>query len=386
MPRVLIAAVGEEPTPNLIPLFAQPEPRFDYVQFMLSDKREVRLVAENLQHAIEKDPDLAVTVADSRDLNAWELATARNQVTKAIAHHRGQGREVTVNVTGGTKIMSLASFEAARDAGVPALYVNTEREEIIHFSPDADQRNVPFKVPISIATQFRAAGREIEPMPKSVKASGADRRWADFARYLLANYQVAHVNLIRAVLASCGGSLLTPVAITPKGKSEDAAKRAQEAGLWKWDEDAGTITIASQHARDFLNGGWVEALAFTALSGDSRFDEVLGNVELNGLGELDVVVSRNGRMGIVECKTTGPRAGRTGERSADGMTFVVAKLRMHEVILGGPYAASMFAFASDANFRDWKRICEQYGIPEPLFGQKVRNLADEMFKRLAPGH
>lgn len=386
MQHVLIAAVGEEPTPNLIPLFAAGVGPFDHVQLLLSDKPEVQRVAENLVNAVDKDPALAVTVAKHRDLNAWDLATARNQVAKAIAHHREQGRGVTVNVTGGTKIMSLASLEAAREAGVPALYVNTEREEIIHFSPDGGQRNEPFKVRISIETQFRAAGREIKPAPKPVRASDVDRRWADFAQYLLANYQVAHKNLIRSVLACCAGARRAPVAFTPEGKSKDAAKRAQEAGLWKWNEEDGTITIASQEAYDFLNGGWVEVFALTALSDDPRFDEVLGNVELSGFeGELDVVVSRNGRMGIVECKTTGPRSGRPGERS-DGMTFVVAKVRLHEVVLGGPYAASMFAFASDANFRDWEKICEQYGIPEPLFGQKVHKLADDMFKRLAPGH
>src|SRR3989304_8172947 len=125
--RVLIAPVGEQPTPNLIPLFAaKPEERAECVQFLVSDNDRIKKVADHLREALKQDPETAgVHVPEALSMSAWNLEDARSEFRQVVGKY--QGDEVTVNLTGGTKIMSLAGDLEAGSAGLPMTYVNTER-------------------------------------------------------------------------------------------------------------------------------------------------------------------------------------------------------------------------------------------------------------------
>jgi hypothetical protein len=167
--RVLIAPVGEQPTPNLIPLFAlPPEQSPNCVQFLESDNNRIKAVSNNLGNAITKDPVLDGTeVANPCPMNAWDLQKARDDCAAVIARYTDEGHQVTVNLTGGTKIMALAAYQAACNAKVPMIYVNTEQRQIIHFDLNGVQVSEdPFTAPISIETQLRAAGREFKQYSK----------------------------------------------------------------------------------------------------------------------------------------------------------------------------------------------------------------------------
>jgi len=186
--RVLIAPVGEQPTPNLIPLFAEPPAgRYERVQFLVSDNRKIRDVAENLKKAIECDPKLsAIQVADPLPMDAWVLNKARDDCAAAIDRYTRDGNTVTVNLTGGTKIMSLAAYQAASHAHAPMIYVNTEQKCIIDFDEHGQplEKPRPLVAPISIETQLRAAGREFKPGKPPMRASSIHPAWAAFAAYL----------------------------------------------------------------------------------------------------------------------------------------------------------------------------------------------------------
>jgi hypothetical protein len=375
--RVLIALVGEQPTPNLIPLFTEPpERRAECVQFMVSANQRVRDVADHLAEAIRRDPALAnIRVAEPLFMDAWVLDKARADCEAAIARYTSD--ELSVNLTGGTKMMSLAAYQAAMNTHTPMLYVNTEQERIIDFDQDgAAQTPRSFRAPISIETQLRAAGHEFKTNKPPLRASDVRALWAEFAAYLVDHYVPAHVNLIRKVLRSAGGAGKT-VSFTPPGQSVEAARQAHEAGLWVWDEKAGTFTIPDKTAYGFLNGEWVEAFALTSLAKSECFDDVLGRVEVEGFeGDLDVVATYNGRLGIVDCKTT-------GATREEGMSNTIAKIRLHDVLFGGTYARALFARPSDEGIQNWRRICEQYKLPEPVQGPQLKQLASRLREVMA---
>ncbi len=396
--RVLIAPVGEQPIPNLIPLFTtKAQKPFTLVQFMVPDDSRIREVATNLRKTIALDTTLVdVKVAD-KDLtmNAWDLAKACEECKAAITSYFEEGNEVIVNLTGGTKIMALAAYQAAVNTGTPMIYVNTEQTQIIQFNEQGKPTSTQsFKAPINILTQLHAAGRELKRNPRKplLRANDIKKNHAEFAKYLVDRYIVVYSNLIRSILdlASQGGGQAwgRPVPFIPQGQSVDAAKRAHDTGLWIWDQTAGTITITSKEAFEFLKGGWVEIFVLKTLADDGRFDDVLGNVEIKGFdgegfegedfkGELDVVVTRNGRLGIIECKTSGPQKGQ-------GLTYAVAKVRLHEVIFGGPYATAVFALPSPEISNEWREIFDQYKLPEPIHGTKLKELANIMSSLLGP--
>lgn len=386
--RVLLALVGKEPIPNLIPLFAAPatEP-FDCVQFLVSGNPKVQEVADHLGGAILKDSSLpGIQVGDHRSMDAWDLDKARDDCSAAIQYYKDAGHTVVVNVSGGTKIMSLAASHAAVKAGVETLYVNTERGEVIGFDARGNAAGKrPFTARISIETQLRAAGREIKQNPWKPMLRPAhvlsDR--ANFARYLVDRYRTAHTQLIRKVLdlarADGGVAWGRPVQFQPLGQSMVAAQQAHELKLWTWDKTANTITITNQPAFEFLNGGWVEEFVLATLNDCGHFDEVLANVEVEDFaGEMDVVATLNGRLGIVECKTTGPAK---GEKKA----FVILKYLINERMFGGLYAKAILALPSNEDIRDWKRLCDRYDVAHPIHSDELKNLANTMYRLLTPG-
>jgi hypothetical protein len=123
----------------------------------------------------------------------------------------------------------------------------------------------------------------------------------------------------------------------------------------------------------------VEVYALIALDTSELFDEVLGKVRIGGFtGEIDVMVTRNGRLGIVECKTRGPYG--------EGVTFVIAKIRQYEAIFGGPYARAVFALASDEHIGGIGGIREasqQFGIGALIYGPQLKDLATAVYRTLA---
>ncbi|MGH8658212.1 MAG: Card1-like endonuclease domain-containing protein [Gammaproteobacteria bacterium] len=157
-----------------------------------------------------------------------------------------------------------------------------------------------------------------------------------------------------------------------------AAQQAHDLKLWTWDKTANTITIANQHAFEFLNGGWVEEFALVTLDDSGYFDEVLANVEVQDFaGEMDVAATLNGRLGIIECKTTGPAK---GERKAS----VIVKYLMHEHMFGGLYAKAILALPSNEDITDWKKLCDQYDVAHPIHSDELKYLANTMYRLLTP--
>ncbi len=389
--RVLIAPVGEQPTPNLIPLFAaQPEGRAQCVQFLISDKERIKEVAENLRKALTKDPEMqagGLTVVEPLMMDAWNLEKARSACANAIKKYSGD--DIMVNLTGGTKIMSLAAFQAAVEARVPMLYVNTERDELIRFSGGGEPlAPESFTVKISIETQLRAAGQEFKKHSRPIQRIDSlpiDR--ADFVKWLVGNYSGAYEVCLKRIVIQARDEARKAqrkpwqhevhLAFEPRGKGFEALQRLEAMGLLTWKAAQRLLRVADEPSWRFLDGGWVETYALVSLTESGLFDEVLGNLEVEDFeGEIDIVVTRNGRLGIVECKTKGPHG--------EGVTFAAAKLRQHEAIFGGPYARAVFALASDEHISDIGKVAEQYGIKEPIYGEDLKDLARKAYKGLSP--
>lgn len=377
--HVLIAPVGEQPTPNLIPVFAAGTGGYTSVQFLLSDDRRIRSVAENLRRALAMDERTSkVQVLEPLTMDPWDLRKARDDCGRAIEKH--SNAHVTVNLTGGTKIMSLGAYQAARAAASPMVYVNTEASELIRFGangePVARER---FNVKIPIGTQLRAAGREL--MDDVQSANAIPRERTEFVKWLVDNHDGAYERCLKKVViemktAQKPWSQETQLSFCPQGKGLQALQRLGELNVVTWKQEQLGIRATSEPDWGFLNGGWVEAYALIALDECKLFDEVLGKVRIKGFtGEIDVMVARNGRLGIVECKTRGPYG--------EGVTAVVAKIRQYEAIFGGPYARAVFALASDEHIRVIREASEQFGVGTPIYGPGLKDLAKAVYRTLS---
>jgi len=396
--KILVSLVGEQPTPNLIPLFdkrtlAGPEEgRWRAVKFLASGA--TWKVGENLLKALEADsntPNSAVAgVArmELKQIEAWSLENARQNIKQALEEVRAAYPDdtIVVNFTGGTKIMSLAAYQAAVEMGVEMVYVNTEKAHISRFDKSGAPLNPPspFETKISVETLFRAAGREIDQgKTRDVNAIAPNVR--DLLWWLANNYDGAIKDCLLPVQKYIQNGLRDKTItaapyrapLAPNSKiSQEAAGRIRDAGLWAWN---GNEVSIEQSKWEFVKGGWLESYAVVALARDNQFDEVSGplfpkgiNLDKEDMPDIDALGCRNGRLALLECKVT-------GSQEDGGLTNILGKLRAHERLMGGLYGASVFVRASEENKTRVETWAQEYGV-NVVIGRDLPQLADRVLK------
>ncbi len=169
----LYTLLGEQPIPNLIPLWQAPQ-MYSEVGFVVSAR--TRPQAEALQAVVWHDTALrGIRVLPPLEVEAYDLVKTRQVLAGALEQFRQAGRAVCLNLTGGTKLMSLAALQAAQMLGVPWFYVSTELQQIIHYTPEGEEtRREPIRVRVGVEIYLRAHGLEVS-LGKPIEARGAAR-------------------------------------------------------------------------------------------------------------------------------------------------------------------------------------------------------------------
>ncbi|MGB9521145.1 MAG: Card1-like endonuclease domain-containing protein [Anaerolineales bacterium] len=158
-PTLLLSLVGEQPIPNLLPLWQYPQ----YAEVQFAASPTTRKVAKQLKSAIQNDSLLRhIHPLKTLELRAYEIQDTRTRLTTAIVKHQAQGKTVHINLTGGTKLMSLAALQAAFGSGASLMYISTEEKCIIWLGSDgSEQRREPIKVAINVGQYLNAHGFQI---------------------------------------------------------------------------------------------------------------------------------------------------------------------------------------------------------------------------------
>lgn len=288
--NLLMTLLGEQPLPNLMPLWQYRQ--FDAVQFVVSER--TLPLAEMLADYLPNDPQLHdLHLFPPLCVPPYDLPQARFKIGEGLLQALNAGSAVTLNLTGGTKLMSLAAMQAAYGLAVPLLYVSSENGEMIFYTSDGVQtRREPIVLHISVEQYLRAHGIEVSLNPSFRPASEPPFR-------------------------------------PPK------------------------------------EGDPLEAAVFEAARQSGKFDDVRRNLYIRRPGrnggfvdnELDVVVTRNGVLGVCSCKA--------GSNLSNDDLYELEALSSREKF--GIYCGRVF-------------VCAASEIPE---GLKQRASADKI--RLAYG-
>ncbi len=236
---LLLSLLGEQPIPNLLPLWQYPQ--YSAVRFVAT--RRTLPLAHALAAVIAQDAQLAgrLQALEPLDIDAYDLAAARRSINQALVDHQREGHEVHLNLTGGTKLMSLAGLQAAFGSGTPLLYVASEIGQVIRLAPDGSE-----------------SGREALRVRISAR------------QYLAAHgLQSSGDQAFRPGLEETSGRASHPGSYL----EETVARQAQQSGAF--DDIRRGLYI-----RKAVSGGFV-------------------------LNELDVVVTRSGRLAVCSCKSGG---------------------------------------------------------------------------------
>lgn len=150
-----ITLVGEQPIPILMPLWQLTG--ITDLQFVASSKTEE--VAIRLEGIVRSDDALkGIHVHDRLLVSAYNLTDTQQKVSQAIYKQQNRQR-VLVNLTSGTKIMSLGCLQAVQTLDAQLVYVSTETRELLFFHPASKKEwTEKFDIAIDCYQYFNAHG------------------------------------------------------------------------------------------------------------------------------------------------------------------------------------------------------------------------------------
>lgn len=139
-----LALVGEQPMPILMPLWQLPG--ITDLQFIAT--KTTKAIANRLEGIVKSDNALkGIRFHEHLLVDAYQMTDTLQKVSQAI--YANQYQRVLINITSGTKIMSLACLQAAQAYDCQLLYLSTQTRDLLFFHP-ASKKEWTEKAEISI--------------------------------------------------------------------------------------------------------------------------------------------------------------------------------------------------------------------------------------------
>lgn len=267
----------------------------------------------------------------ARGIKAERIDFADDNVTTLHAQaaaiaERLDGRAVAINLSGGTKLMTLALTDtlaehlATGDAAVQPHLVYTDtrhrRLDWLRPAPRSEPMADVLRInDILLAQGYRrqaaSGGAEAAEWQRASDArKGLTRHLGDkaqvLARFFGALNSIAH----RALNERGAWQPEQEFEYAPGGASAELLRSAQAAGLLSWDEQT-QVVFRDGDAAQYLGGGWVEEYAGLKISGMRPAEWAprlrIESAEGHTPNELDAAVVHGNRLLVVECKAAAAR-------------------------------------------------------------------------------
>ncbi len=371
--RTHVCLVSDQPTPNLVPLLDQ----------ALKPEAVVLVVSPGMQqrarHLREILQVRQIQVSEWPLASPWRFDEIQLSMLELLEEHRAQRDEKTIglNVTGGTKVMSIAAYEAFRTSGLPIFYVHPERDQINWLYPH-DQPPHELADRVNISTFLQAHGARVESLENN-----APRPFLEVGEQLvmaIERYSKA-LGTLNWLASTADHNLKTPPLSQDHGDLKTLIDLFEQRGFLRRQKNH--LRFKDENARFFANGGWLEYLVFDAVrrlrGQDAHIQDFARsiNIEREVTGktvknELDVVFLRNNRLHVIECKTARFRGGREDSKAADALY----KLDTLTDLAGGLQARGMLVSFQDLDNPHRTRAAD-LGIAI-CAGHQLRNLQEHL--------
>jgi len=270
------------------------------VIFLLTTK-EIETKALRLKNVLQEKN---VGTIDEERINAYDIDDIIAKCESLIEKYNGH--YLTLNITGGTKIATIAALQVFKKHNLPIYYVNTFGNEIIELS-NTDVKKLPITTKIPIEIYLSVYGFNIEKT--NTDTTGVQRRLM-ISKYLsdLSEQRPKLLGTLnyRAFSASAqAGNLRLPDSpefqkLCDMLSNQPDVKRKNKTHLM----------IVDDYLIKYLNGYWLEEYVYICAK-EAGADEVLlqteGKWDVKGKqpkNELDVLFSKGNRLFFISCKTS----------------------------------------------------------------------------------
>lgn len=212
--------------------------------------------------------------------------------------------ETALNLTGGSKPMSIAAHDRFRAAGCGIYYVRIDRDTVAWLHPRGLPEH-PIADRIRIEECLAACGVQIE---ESARTGRWPEAWLRFAAQLFGDdWMRASITGMRAHQ----GTLKLRADTLPPAQ---VLSHLRKLGMIRNGPDE-VPCYSSTRAQRFLGGGWLEILVYRLIGEIARQDPLMHGDAINlkvsrgeeGISsvknEFDIVFLRDNTLHLVECKT-----------------------------------------------------------------------------------
>ncbi|MCX7983503.1 MAG: DUF1887 family CARF protein [Bacteroidetes bacterium] len=279
----IVCLVSRQVMQNVLPILMY-APRS---VFLLTTEEEA-ICAQRIKNLCNQKRIEATVI---KGIHAYTPVTVANSIKKIV--QMIPQNEVMVNLTGGTKLMSIAAFETARSLGIPTFYCNTEGKEIIYLSP-AEKRE-PLVAPLTIEEYLLAHGYTIseEKSMNEIKIFSTL-----FTKVELNGHFRSLAELFSLVHSK--GLDSSRYAVSTKDKVFTFQKN-YDAYVIQYNKQEQLKVMAS----GFNPGAWLEYWVY--MKQNSHVNEIKTGVKVvsrNGtVNEVDVIYLKDYILHLISCKT-----------------------------------------------------------------------------------
>lgn len=326
--KIHLCIVTGQPLANLIPILQE---RPDVIALAVTAPMAASCATfiATLKHCGWEATKIA-RFNDVPDHNYETILERALEIGESLDEAYPQG-QITLNVTGGNKLMTLAFTNAFNDSSrYRVLYTDTTHNTLEILQPRLPF--VPIRRVLDMETYLKAEGKTLRD------SADTNIDWCQRAearkpatKYLGNNCQEL-IGLIGQFNGQWGGDKHRNAALpltlrsNPQGPWRKALVALADAAVIDWMDSTPTVTPMNVEAITYLTGGWLEEFVWWTAK-DAGAEEVRCSVKFTDdfdgkadlRNEIDVAVLHNNRLLLIECKT--------GNMAQDGKdTEIVFKL------------------------------------------------------------
>ena len=301
--NIHICLVSQQAAANLLPAL---DPTLKPAKIVLVVTAKMQRQAAHLTAVLKENAIQAELLQLS---NEQDFHQTENELIELAA--RLEEHTVTLNITGGTKLMSVAAQSVAQASGWRMFYVDADTDRAIWLGQDKTPPH-PLQEQLKLRHYLRSYGFELTSKPNRSQASAAQQRLTQTLVEQVGSLE-ASISVLNALAQDAENRRSLGVPMNDWQRDS----RSLDV-LLRYFEDAAALSVqgdriqfASEATRDFVKGGWLELHAIQAVhqvTGSLGIrDKAMGlevqDVTTQTRNELDIAFMARNRLFVMECKT-----------------------------------------------------------------------------------
>lgn len=273
-----------------------------------------------------------------------------------------------VNITGGTKIMSLVAYTWAVRNQIDAFYIDTENQTVQVYNENRWHEH-PLPRILKLETLLNLYGYEIESRKKGAAAKATLPAACGLIRRASKGAGIKTIHALNALAVKASSDSSLAARYYPEPNLDAVLAICKSAGHIDYTDSL--VIFRDNEALSWCKGLWLEEYVqgvLARLAAENRISSWASSVTLSSNGtrnELDAVFTANNRLFVIECKTS-------RQDNAGTTASILYKADSINGRVGGIFTRSMLC-SIDALKQEESNRAQSMGI-KTVIGSNLDNL------------